>query len=201
MNEYRNLEDVFKLYEKHGSKGYIGEPISQFEHAMQAALLAEDFFSSAASNVNSEVILGAFLHDIGHLLRYEPWFNGELMGDLGVMDHEKVGAIFLSRLGFPDKVCKLVAAHIVTKRYLITKNPNYFDNLSLASKQTFNYQGGKLDFIQMKAFENDDLFNFHLRIREWDDKAKETDKELLHKISEINPREYFQKYLDDIRNK
>ena len=200
MNEYRNLEDVFKLYEKHGSKGYIGEPISQFEHAI-AALLAEDFFSSAASNVNSEVILGAFLHDIGHLLRYEPWFNGELMGDLGVMDHEKVGAIFLSRLGFPDKVCKLVAAHIVTKRYLITKNPNYFENLSLASKQTFEYQGGKLDYVQMKAFENDDLFNFHLRIREWDDKAKETDKELLHKISEINPREYFQKYLDDIRNK
>ena len=35
MNEYRNLEDVFKLYEKHGSKGYIGEPISQFEHAKQ----------------------------------------------------------------------------------------------------------------------------------------------------------------------
>lgn len=201
MNEYRNLEDVFKLYEKHGSKGYIGEPISQFEHAMQAALLAEDFFKYAASNVNSEVILGAFLHDIGHLLRYEPWFNGKLMGDLGVMDHEKVGAIFLSRLGFPDKVCKLVAAHIVTKRYLITKNPNYFDNLSLASKQTFEYQGGKLDFIQMKAFENDDLFNFHLRIREWDDKAKETNQELLQKISEINPREYFQKYLDDIRNK
>ena len=201
MNEYRNLEDVFKLYEKHGSKGYIGEPISQFEHAMQAALLAEDFFKYAASNVNSEVILGAFLHDIGHLLRYEPWFNGKLMGDLGVMDHEKVGAIFLSRLGFPDKVCKLVAAHIVTKRYLITKNPNYFDNLSLASKQTFEYQGGKLDFVQMKAFENDDLFNFHLRIREWDDKAKETNQELLQKISEINPREYFQKYLDDIRNK
>lgn len=201
MNEYRNLEDVFKLYEKHGSKGYIGEPISQYEHAMQTALLAEDFFKYAASNVNSEVILGAFLHDIGHLLRYEPWFNGKLMGDLGVMDHEKVGAIFLSRLGFPDKVCKLVAAHIVTKRYLVTKNPYYFENLTLSSKQTFEYQGGKLDFIQMKAFENDDLFNFHLRIREWDDKAKETDKELLQKISEINPREYFQKYLDDIRNK
>ena len=68
MNEYRNLEDVFKLYEKHGSKGYIGEPISQYEHAMQAALLAEDFFKCAASNVNSEVILGAFLKaSLNHL--------------------------------------------------------------------------------------------------------------------------------------
>ena len=75
---------------------------------------------------------------------------------------EKVGAIFLSRLGFPDKVCKLVAAHIVTERYLITKNPKYYNNLS-ASKQTFEYQGGRLDHRQLKAFENDDLFLFHLK--------------------------------------
>lgn len=200
MDEYRNLEDVFKLYEKHGCKGYIGEPISQYEHAMQAALLAEDFFKTAACNIHADVVLAAFLHDIGHLLRYEEWFKGELMGDLGVLDHERVGAVFLSRLGFTDKVCKLVAAHIVTKRYLISKNPSYYHNLSMASKQTFEYQGGALDPIQMRAFENDDLFNYHLKIREWDDKAKETDEKLLEKIKNINPREYFQKYIDEIRN-
>ena len=200
MEEYRNLEDVFKLYEKHGAKGYIGEPISQYEHAMQAALLSEEFFKSVASNVQSEVILAAFFHDVGHLLRYEPWFQGQLMGNLGVMDHEKVGAIFLSRLGYPDKICKLVAAHIVTKRYLITKTPRYYNNLSEASKKTFEYQGGRLDKIQMAAFEHDDLFNFHLKIREWDDDAKKTDKELLEKIKNINPREYFQKYIDQIRD-
>ena len=122
------------------------------------------------------------------------------MGDLGVLDHERVGAVFLSRLGFTDKVCKLVAAHIVTKRYLISKNPSYYHNLSMASKQTFEYQGGALDPIQMRAFENDDLFNYHLKIREWDDKAKETDEKLLEKIKNINPREYFQKYIDEIRN-
>ena len=33
MEEYKNLEDIFKLYEKHGSKGYIGESVSQYEHA------------------------------------------------------------------------------------------------------------------------------------------------------------------------
>lgn len=201
MEEYRILEDAFKLYEKHGSKGYIGEPISQYEHAMQAALLSEDFFKSAASNVQGEVILAAFFHDVGHLLRYEPWFQGQLMGNLGVMEHEKVGAVFLSRMGFPEKICKLVAAHIVTKRYLITKNPKYYNNLSITSRQTFEYQGGRLDSRQLKAFENDDLFLFHLKIREWDDKAKETDKELLEKIKKINPREYFQKYLDEIKNK
>ena len=70
----------------------------------------------------------------------------------------------------------------------------------MASKQTFEYQGGALDPIQMRAFENDDLFNYHLKIREWDDKAKETDEKLLEKIKNINPREYFQKYIDEIRN-
>ena len=200
MEEYKNLEDIFKLYEKHGSKGYIGESVSQYEHAMQAALQAEEYFKSAASNIHAEVILAAFFHDVGHLLRYEPWFKGKLMGNLGVYDHEKVGAIFLSKLGFPDKVCKLVATHIVTKRYLITKNESYFNKLSLASKQTFEYQGGRLDNLQVIAFEQNDLFNYHLLIRKWDDNAKSTDDDLREKIKKINAREYFSKYINEIKN-
>ena len=61
MEDYKNLEDVFKLYEKHGDKGYIGEPITQLEHAMQATLLAVEYFKKAACNIHSEVILAAFL--------------------------------------------------------------------------------------------------------------------------------------------
>lgn len=200
MDEYKNLEDVFKLYDKHGAKGYIGEPISQYEHGMQAALQSEEYFKSSACNINCEVILAAFLHDIGHLLRYEPWFNGKLMGDYGVKDHEHVGALFLKNLGYPNEVCRLVGCHIITKRYLITKNPNYYNNLSDASKKTFQYQGGNLQPFEIDNFERDSLFNFHLKMREWDDKAKENDKELLEKIRNINPREYFQKYLDKIKN-
>ena len=166
MEDYKNLEDVFKLYEKHGDKGYIGEPITQLEHAMQATLLAVEYFKKAACNIHSEVILAAFLHDVGHLLRYEKDFNGELMGEYGVMDHEKVGALFLHKLGFPMIICKLVATHIATKRYLITKNPQYYENLSPASKATFEYQGGMFTERQMLAFEKDSLFHFHLKMRE-----------------------------------
>ena len=200
MEDYKDLEDVFKLYEKYGSNGYIGEPISQYEHAMQSAFLAEEYFKTVASNAQSEVVLAAFLHDIGHLLRYEPWFKGELMGNFGVLDHEKIGALFLNKLGYPDIVCKLVATHIATKRYLISKNEKYYYSLSEASKKTFEYQGGKLDFIQMKAFEKEDLFHFHLKIREWDDSAKLNDEKLLEKIRNTNPREYFKKYLDELKN-
>ena len=48
-----------------GDKGYIGEDITQLEHAMQAALLAEK------ENCSSDVVLAAFLHDIGHLIALE----------------------------------------------------------------------------------------------------------------------------------
>ena len=198
MEDYKNLEDVFKLYEKHGDKGYIGEPITQLEHAMQAALLAVEYFKKTACNIHSEVILAAFLHDVGHLLRYEKDFNGELMGEYGVMDHEKVGALFLHKLGFPINVCKLVATHIATKRYLITKKPSYYENLSPASKATFEYQGGMFTEEQMDAFEKDNLFHFHLKMREWDDKAKETDINLLNKIRGLNLRDFFRNYIQNI---
>lgn len=201
MNVYETLENVFKLYEKHGDKGYIGEPITQLEHAMQAALLAIEYFKKAACNIHSEVIVATFLHDVGHLLRYEEEFNGELMGEYGVMDHEKVGALFLHKLGFPIIVCKLVATHIATKRYLITKKPEYYGNLSPASKATLEYQGGMFTEKQIVAFEKDSLFKFHLKLREWDDRAKETDLNLLNKIRKINLREFFKKYIEELKEK
>ena len=43
----------------------------------------------------------------------------------------------------------------------------------------------------MREFENDKLFRYHLKIREFDDKAKSTDKELLQKIKELNPVKYY----------
>ncbi len=36
-----NVEDVFAMYEKFGQADYIGEPVSQVEHMVQAAQLAE----------------------------------------------------------------------------------------------------------------------------------------------------------------
>ena len=54
-------DEIFELYEKHGSNEYAGEKISQLEHMVQAAQLAKQ------AGYDDEIVLAAFLHDIGHI--------------------------------------------------------------------------------------------------------------------------------------
>ena len=54
-------DEIIALYERHGADDYIGEPVSQLEHTGQSAQLAE------REGYDEQVILAAFLHDIGHL--------------------------------------------------------------------------------------------------------------------------------------
>ena len=42
--EIDNLKCVIDLYQKYGNKGYIGENVTQLEHATQAALMAEKYY-------------------------------------------------------------------------------------------------------------------------------------------------------------
>ena len=193
---FNDLEDVFKLYKKYSSKNYKSGKITQLDHSLQMALQAEQFFKTVASNVQSEVILAAFLKNIGYLLQYESWFKNDMV-DFG---YKKIGAIFLSNLGFPDTICKLLATQTVTQRYIITKKKGYF-NLSEESKKNFEIQGGELDYIQMRGFEKEDLFYFHLKLNEWNNQAENNEPEFLNTIRNINPETYFQKYIDDIKEK
>lgn len=183
-NKINNIDKIFDLYKKYGNKGYIGEEISQLEHATQTAILAEK------ENYHIEVVLAAFFHDIGHLLIYDN-NNIETMGEYGVMNHEIVGAEYLKDLGFEDILCNLVKNHILTKRYLITKDPNYYNNLSNASKNTFEYQGGLLTNNEIIEFENDPLFKIHLKLREWDDYAKDTSQQMKDIIIKKEPINYY----------
>lgn len=193
------MERPFKIYKKHGERGYIGEDVSQLEHATQAGLLAEQYCieNNIEYPIKNDIIIGAFLHDIGHLLVFEyPINNYPLMNNLGVKDHEFIGGEFLLSLGYNNTVAELVKGHVLTKRYLITKNKSYYNNLSEASKQTFNFQGGNLSQEEIKQYEKTHLFNYHLKIREWDDTAKSTDPELLEKIRNMDPTKYFyEKYV------
>lgn len=57
--DINKLNEIFNVYEKYGGKDYIGENVSQLEHALQCAQLAEK------DNFQHDVILGALFHDIG----------------------------------------------------------------------------------------------------------------------------------------
>lgn len=157
-------EDIMQLYQQQGEQEYAGEKVSQLEHMCQAAQLAME------EGYEDEVVLAAFLHDIGHLLPIQD--ENESMNGFGVMDHERLGAFYLSKMGFSNKVCQLIASHVNAKRYLTYKYPDYYNQLSEASKQTLEFQGGKMDDMEALQFEQHEYFDLFIKMRKWDEAAK-----------------------------
>jgi len=162
----KTAEEIIEIFRLKGGEDYAGEEITQLEHACQAAQLAEQ------NGYDDEVILAAFLHDLGHLLSED---EEDDMDGFGVKDHESVGADFLKQRGFSDKVTTLVKSHVAAKRYLCFANKRYYDNLSDASKMTLLYQGGPMTEAEAKAFEENPLKNLIIKMRTWDEEAKVID--------------------------
>ncbi|BFT60145.1 phosphonate degradation HD-domain oxygenase [Pseudomonas moorei] len=157
------IAEVFGLYERFGDSDYIGEPVSQIEHMSQAAELA------MAEGFDDEVVLAAFFHDIGHICSE----GAENMGGFGVVSHERLGADYLRRVGFSERMARLVEYHVQAKRYLTLREPGYYERLSEASRRTLEYQGGVMTQTEAEAFEKDPLCAVSLRMRQWDEQAKE----------------------------
>lgn len=170
------INEIIQLYKKYGNSDYIGEPISQSEHAIQAGLNAQQ------DKQSDDVIVSALLHDIGHLCGLrdndEHKLEVEIDGDLGVHDHEKYGSLYLKKLGFSDVVCDLVENHVSAKRYLVSKNSDYYDSLSDASKQTLIYQGGKMSEEEMEVYEKLPNFQSYIKLRHYDDISKKQNMKL-----------------------
>jgi len=160
----KTVEEIMGLYQQFGDEDYIGEPVSQLEHMCQCAELAEK------EGYDEEVILAAFFHDIGHLC--EHIMPVEHMSGYGIVDHEKLGADFLRSKGFSETVASLVENHVQAKRYLTYHFPEYYEQLSEASRKTLEFQGGRMTLEEAMAFESDPLFEMHIKLRRWDEKAK-----------------------------
>lgn len=162
--------EIMSLYEAYGGAEYAGEKVSQLEHMVQAAQLAE------AQGFDEEVILAAFLHDVGHISEAAKGDDGTMsdsrMDGFGIKDHEELGAEFLRGKGFSKKIVRLVESHVEAKRYLTIKDPSYYARLSDASKKTLEYQGGPMTEEEAAAFEQYPLFDLIIRMRKWDEEAK-----------------------------
>ena len=157
-------EEVMGFYEKHGGEEYAGEKVTQLEHMVQAAQLAE------VQGYDEEVVLAAFLHDIGHIC--ETGHGDNEMDGFGIKNHEEIGADYLLSKGFSKKLARLVESHVEAKRYLTFKYPEYYNQLSDASKKTLEYQGGPMEEDEANAFEQYPLFDLIIKMRKWDEEAK-----------------------------
>lgn len=164
MTTTRPLETIAALFASDGAAGYLGEPVSQAEHMLQAAHAAE------LAGEGGPLVAAALLHDVGH-------FHGTLTGaDLmaGVDNHHShTGARWLERW-FGDEVTEPVRLH-VAKRYLCAVEPGYFETLSAASVYTLSVQGGPMTHDEAASFSQLRFAKDAVRLRRCDEKAKEPD--------------------------
>lgn len=171
MDNTRNpvaiADEIIGLMEKYGGSDYAGEKVTQLQHMYQAGQLA------LAEGYEDEVVLAAFLHDIGHICTGAE--EHEEMDGFGVMDHEEVGAQFLKQRGFSSRLIRLVESHVEAKRYLTQRDPAYLAGLSEASRRTLEFQGGPMSEEEASAFEQYPLFSLIVKMRLWDEAAKDTD--------------------------
>lgn len=159
------IELLIKLFERAAKAEYVGEPVRQSEHALQAAALAN-------TSGDVELTLAALLHDVGHLC----FPNAPQMDEVGTLNHEALGADYLTSLGFSRRVTTLVAGHVDAKRYLVATRLPYREKLSAASRKTLEYQGGPMSSAEVKSFEARSDFSDLLKLRAWDEAAKDSDK-------------------------
>ena len=158
MTGPESLEDIAQLYAARGGLHY-GEGVTQLEHALQSALMAQSRGSSPS------LVVAALLHDIGHFFEPED--------DVGAFDdhHEAVGARLLERF-VPESVFRPVALHVAAKRYLCFIEPQYWTGLSPASQQSLKLQGGPFAHAQAQAFERAPFWRDAVDLRRFDDMGK-----------------------------
>lgn len=164
------VTELFNFITKQGDADYIGEAVSQLQHSLQAAHLAVE------AGADEETILGALLHDIGRFIPEGDSMPAIIAADgtfVGRASHEVTGERYLRQLGFSDKICQLVGAHVMAKRYLTAVDKGYYDALSQSSKTTLKYQGGVFDEEQVREAQRDPWLQNKLAVRRWDDAAKD----------------------------
>jgi len=132
-----SVREILSLIDKQGQGDYIGEAVSQAQHSLQAATLAQN------AGADDETVLGALLHDVGRFIPAAEKMGSMIAADgtyIGKASHEILGERYLRHLGFSEKICQVVGAHVMAKRYLCAVEQGYWESLSRSSKQTLEFQ-------------------------------------------------------------
>lgn len=130
--------DAFQMFkrayeERGGDKYMIDEEIIQRSHVLQAAYIA------STVGAPEDIVIGLLTHDIGQII------YPEFLGDIERLHekHDEYGAGWLKARGFPDRMTNLVRYHTLVKVIFCEEIPEYYENLSQASKDSFHIQKKK----------------------------------------------------------
>ena len=172
---------IEEYYRSKGAAAYLGEPVTLREHMLQTAQAAE------LDGAPTELVAAALLHDFGHLIHGD---RGDAAEDGIDLQHEEVGFGFLEE-HFPASVVDPVRLHVAAKRYLCAVEPSYIEQLSPASRLSFELQGGPMSPEEVAAFESEPHFAAACRLRRYDDIAKDPQ-------AETPPLEYYRPVVEAV---
>jgi len=156
--------EIIHLFETRATSQYGREAVSQLEHALQCAQLAEQAGETDAT------VVAALLHDLGHLIAAKKEGRSD---DKQQRDdlHQYIAIPFLRGL-LPDSVLEPIRLHVDAKRYLCGAVPTYWASLSPASKRSLELQGGAYSEAELAVFLTQPYAEEAVRLRRYDDLAK-----------------------------
>lgn len=156
------LAEIGPLFEQAGARLYGGEAITQSQHALQCAWLAEQ------SGEDDGLVIACLLHDLGHLL-FEPSDQAVAQSRDDLHQHRVLP--FLRGL-LPDEVIEPIRLHVDAKRYLCFSEAPYLALLSEASRLSLALQGGVMDEVAAQRFASHPHAERAVALRRHDDAAK-----------------------------
>lgn len=161
-------QELLDLLGKRGADAYGGEQVTQLQHALQCAALAE------AEDAEDTLVAAALLHDVGHLIGHDDdTIEGYAARGIDTV-HEDLGAAWLERW-FDLPVTEPVRLHVAAKRYLCATDPDYRAGLSEASQRSLELQGGPFTAEQAADWIARPYAADAVRLRHWDDTGKDPD--------------------------
>jgi phosphonate degradation associated HDIG domain protein len=155
------IDQITALFTTRGAVQYGAEAVTQQQHALQCAHLAE------RAGGSPQLIAAALLHDLGHLLPLSA--TADPAGD----DLHQYRAIPFLRGSFGEAVVEPICLHVDAKRYLCRIDRTYWSSLSPASQQSLVLQGGEFSEVEAQAFIDRPYATDAVALRRWDDLAKD----------------------------
>ena len=156
-------QELLEIFAGRATRRYGLSAVSQLQHALQAAALAE------ADGAAPATVLASLLHDVGHMIHD----LGEDPAGRGIDDvHEELGGAWLAQR-FGPAVSEPVRLHVAAKRYLCATESDYFAKLSPDSVRSLGLQGGPMSADEVAAFRRHPQWQEAVRLRRYDEAAKD----------------------------
>lgn len=150
-----DIVEVLRAGTAYDLTGGSGPRHDLLDHSLQTAQVLAELCPD-----DVELQVAGLVHDIGHIL---PPRRDEV--------HGTVAAVFVAPV-LGDRIAALVRLHVPAKRYLVTTDARYEEELDRGSIISMQRQGGRMSPAEIRDFESELLFADALVLRRADEGGK-----------------------------